>query len=396
MISARGAEKLVARFYHNLGYLVEDTSIHQVTQQSNTWRQGDLKLDSKVLIDVKNARESVNSNTYSEFCIPTFKQERGNDVLITAVLSPYLRKEFMDSQEEPKFTVSNPLVLGECDKTKLTHLERFFKGDILALDISNSSDSKTYLPPWLFDYNDQFYVKQREIIADFLQLQDSDIPNWEDISDVGISPFPLFIAAKRHLPEEWSSHLSKWKIDFLKLLITLPVTRISLPYLFLALLRHFLVMLSDECSEYSPRHYQEILYTSSSKNQPLKLYDPLNIIKDFCDTLQSLWDYRQSANLSNFKFFKFNGKGLLQGQRSESDRVWITILAYCGGWVDKMGKCGYRPLVIGKDKNCSICGRLICPRENCQYCSKNCEEYGRKKQIRRVKDGYAYSFDDWF
>jgi hypothetical protein len=236
MISARGAEKLVAKFYQALGYSVEDTSIHQVTQQSNTWNKGDVRLNSEFLIDVKNARTSVNSKTsYSEFCVPDFKRERGEDVIITAVLSPYLQKEFMDGIQEPSFFVPEPLVLGYFKKASLSALESRFSDSRLSIDLSRlSRDEKTYLPPWLFDYNWRFYVNQDEIIAEFKQLRDTDIPEWEDILNVGIRPLPLFIAAQRKIPEKWICYFPEWKINFISLLLNIPEKRITLPYLFLA------------------------------------------------------------------------------------------------------------------------------------------------------------------
>jgi cold shock CspA family protein len=93
MISARGAEKLVINFYRNLGEQVEDISLHQITQASENWKLGDVMLNSQELLDVKNARTEVNSNVYSEFCVPTFKNNRGSDVKIVAVLSQYLKKD---------------------------------------------------------------------------------------------------------------------------------------------------------------------------------------------------------------------------------------------------------------------------------------------------------------
>jgi cold shock CspA family protein len=376
MKSARGAEKLVLRFYQDLEYSVEDTSIHQVNQKTDTWKQGDVMLDSEILLDVKNARKSLNSDTYSEFCIPKFKQNRGKEVLITAVLSPYLREEFMNGKEHPNFHVCDPIVLGEFNKTQLKDLENSFEDKFISINITRNSNPNTYLPHWLFDYNDKFYVEQSKIIDRFLQLKDSDIPDWEDILTVNaeIRLFPLFIASKRSLPEKWVDCLPNWKVDFMKFLINLPVKRITLPYLFLSLLRHFLLMLFDDNSNYSPQQYQEILYTNYAPNNPfnnpLKIHDPLNTIEYFCDTLQTLWDNRNSTRLTNFKIFKFNGKGLLQGQKSQDDQL-RTILAYCGGWVEKKGKCGYTPLVIGKHENCPICGRLICPK--CKYCSDDCK-----------------------
>jgi cold shock CspA family protein len=379
MISARGAEKLVIKFYNALGYSVEDTSAHQVTGKSDIWRTGDVRLDSEVLLDVKNSRTSVNSKVYSEICVPSFKQNRGNDVLITGVLSPYLQYEFMNGRECPTFPVRDPIILGEFDKRTLIHLQDIFNDQFFLIDLSRNSDSKNYLPPWLFDYSDWFYIKQREIISNFCQLTDLDIPDWEDVLTVEVRPFPLFIAAKRAVPQRWLVNVPNWQRDFINFLINLPVKRISLPYLFIALLNHFLVMLSSQDNDYSPEQYQEFLYPIAGTFNPLNIYDPLDTVQDFCNTLQSLWNNRNSANLTSFKIFKFNGNGLLQGKRSKTDPQMTTILAYCGGWIDKKGKCGYQPLIIGQEQNCSICNRLICPK--CQYCSNNCQEYRKRQKI---------------
>ncbi len=74
----------------DLVFVLEDTSAHQVNQKSQDWKKADVKLDSTDLLDVKNARMSVNSDVYSEFCIPSFKQFRDHDINIVGVLSPYL------------------------------------------------------------------------------------------------------------------------------------------------------------------------------------------------------------------------------------------------------------------------------------------------------------------
>ncbi|OUL28987.1 hypothetical protein [Nostoc sp. 106C] len=122
----------------------------------------------------------------------------------------------------------------------------------------------------------------------------------------------------------------------------------------------------------------------------LKLYDPLNTIKDFCASLQSLWENREKANLAEFKVFKFNGRGLLQGQRSEQDNNLTTILAYCGGKVEKKGKCRFTPLVVGKHDNCPTCGRLICPQNDCGYCSDKCPSHELRKQNKIPRDNKFY------
>lgn len=380
MISARGAEKLAMKFYEEIGYTVEDISAHQVTYKSLDWKQGDINIDNVDLLDVKNARSSVNSTVYSEFCVPSFKKNRNSDVKIVGVLSPYLQLRYMDGTEEPKFSFPNPIVLGDFDKTKLKKLENIFSNSFISINLSRELDPNNYLPHWLFDYNERFYTKQLDLIYKIQQLKHTDIPYWEDIFiESNCNPLPLIIAAKRQLPKTWFDSLPQWKTNFITNLINIPAERISLPYLFLFLLRHFLSMLSYNASDYSPQKYKEILYVNSETNRPLKLYDPLNTIKDFCDSLQTLWENREKVNLTEFTIFKFSGRGLLQAKRSKSESNWTTILAYCGGWVDKKGKCGYTPLVIGKHKNCSTCGRLICPKENCGYCSDRCFSYQTRK-----------------
>ena len=383
MISARGAEKLVKQFYKTLGYVVEDISIHQITQESHDWIKGDIRIDSTKLLDVKNARSPVNSHVYSEFCVPSFKQYRGNDVNVVGVLSPYLNKAEIYGIKQPSPKRSNPdvSVLGAFDKTKLQQLEFIFCERLIKVDMSRGFDSRSYLPQWLFDYDDRFYVKQLEAVKRFQQLQDADIPSWKDVSTVGQNSLPLFIAAKRALPRTWLNNLPKWQAAFINSLVNLPTERISLPYLFLSVLKHFLTMLSCEDSGYSPQQYRELLYPKSlayCPEHPLKLYDPLNTIKEFCDTLQDIWNERGNVQLTEFKIFKFNGRGLLQGKRSEAESLATTILAYCGGWVEGQGKCGFPRLVIGKHKSCPTCGRLICPK--CHHCSDNCLSYFERKK----------------
>jgi hypothetical protein len=375
MISARGSEKLVIRFYQALDYQVEDISIHQVTQQSKDWTLGDIRLDLKYLLDVKNSRKSVNSNSYSEFCVPQFKESRGNDVKIVGVLSPYLQKQYMEGRVNPKFHVNNPQVLGAFDKAKLSELETIFSDRFISINIMpRGSDTNKYLPPWLFDYDERFYNQQYEILTELQNLHDQDIPSWEDISLVTQDFIPLFVAAKRPLPRSWVNNLPLWQVNFINSLINLPIERITLPYLFLSIFRHFLSMLSYRGGDYSPQRYLEVF-----GYKPLKLYDPLDIIEDFCATLQTLWNNRQASRLDEFKIFKFSGQGLLQGKRTESEHIMTTILAYCGGWVDGMGKCGFRPLVIGREQNCPVCGRLICPKDNCGFCSDRCSGYMERK-----------------
>ncbi|MBD2438378.1 hypothetical protein [Nostoc sp. FACHB-110] len=378
MISARGAEKLVIQYFKSLNFATEDISIHQITQESQYWRKADIRLNSKYLIDVKNTRNSVNSELYSEFCVPAFKIERGFDVIIVGVLSPYLQIQYMIGDQTPRFSVESPKVLGEFNKRKLENLENVFSDNFFSIDVSRDFDPKRYLPPWVFDYNQRFYIQQHEIAKKFRALQKEHIPDWEYISLVDDeNPLPLFITARRKLPQKWLADFPKWQASFINLLTEIPVDYLSLPYLFLALLKHFLSMLAYKSNDFTPEVYKKILY-------PLKIYDPLHIIDSLIDTLDILWKHRNKARLSEFKIFKFNGRGLLQAKRSESERLLTTILAYCGGWVEGKGKCGFSPLVIGLHKNCSRCGRLICPKDDCYYCSDKCFSELEKKRNQKL------------
>jgi len=387
MISARGAEKLAIKFFRDMGHEVEDIAAHQATQQSTIWRKADIQIDSHHLLDVKNARKALNSSVYSEFCVPKFKENRtqeghSKDIFIVAVLSPYLQSRYLTDNFSHAPLVRNPCILGVSSVEQIESLEKHFsdKAGTLSINLRRRSDLKQYLPPWLFDYSIRFYSKQSEAISAFSQLKKSDIPDWQDICLTGDMSLSLFISARRPIPESWEDNIPAWKTDFIRLLFgdQIRSKRISLPHLFLALLKHFLKMLSEENPSYRPKQYASLLYSSIDSEHPLKLYDPLNLIKDFCETLQCLWGNREETKLHRFKMFKFTGKGMLQGKQSNSDPNWTTLLAYCGGYVEGKGKCGYTPLVIGQHHNCTKCGHLICPKEDCQCCSRYCSEHEKR------------------
>ncbi|NEN92869.1 MAG: hypothetical protein F6K48_29840 [Okeania sp. SIO3H1] len=240
----------------------------------------------------------------------------------------------------------------------------------------------------MFDYGDIFYEKQIERVNNFkTKLPDVKIPSWEDISIVGIKPLPLFIIARENLPTEWESHLPKWKLEFINSLINMPPSPkkkiISLSHLYISLLKHFLQMLEENNPEYTPQEYSDILYENSQRNHPLKIYDPLQTIQSFCNTLQTLWENREKTELTEFRIFKFRHEGILQGKKA-ANYSWKTIIAYCGGNIKGKGKCGCSPLIFGREKSCS-CGLLICPKEDCQYCKEDCPSYEERSADRKAK-----------
>jgi len=370
MLSARGAEKLVQYFYQNLGADVEDIAAHQISNKSELWRQADICVNegnSRKLIDVKNGRQDVNSKVYSEFCIRKFKEERGQDVVIAAVLSPYLQLQYMN-RNGAHFRIDNPKYLGELTHAQLQALTQNFSDSVIRLDMTRGFDPKSYLAPWLFDYNDEFYKEQIDIANKLKNLQDDQIPSYDDLKllDRKLYPHvPLFIFANKAIPLTWQKRIPLWAKKFLKSLYRQDNSLLKLPQVYLSILKHFLMMLSDNESKYSP---SKILFLLGDPNNPMKIYDPLGIINNFCQTLDIVWDNRQQARLSDFKIFKFHGKGLLSGKRSESDFNETTIVAYCGGEIEGKGSCGKSPLILGRERSCPVCGKLICPGTDDNYC----------------------------
>ncbi|OKH17696.1 hypothetical protein [[Limnothrix rosea] IAM M-220] len=394
MLSARGAEKLVKNFYQKLNENNEviDIAVHQITKKSNEWTKADIVISingKKQYIDVKNARQTVNSSVYSEFCIPSFKEVRGEDVAIVGVLSPYLQLKYMN-QEGASFYVNSPIFLGELIYTQLHNLTKTFKDSVVRLDMTRGFDPKTYLAPWLFDYSAQFYENQIGIAKKLIDLDYKAIPSSDDIALLSTNKsidtyLSLFIYANKKLPESWAKFIPICKQEFIILLYRKSNTLLKLPEIYMAILKHFLKMLSMNNEEYHPEKIRELIYHGDPylyhQVNPLKIYDPLNLISDFCKTLGTLWDNRHKTNITGFKIFKFDGRGLLSGKYSEEDPVSTTILAYCGGWIEKKGKCGYSPLIIGKHRNCSSCGKLVCEAEGCGFCSLNCSAYLERQQL---------------
>ena len=249
MLSARGAEKLVKYFHENLGDNVEDIAIHQLSNKSEQWKKADIKINlknSSKLIDVKNARRSVNSNAYSEFCVPQFKKEENSnqDIVISAVLSPYLQLQYMNNIGS-RFGVDNPKYLGELNYSQLHKMTQSFSDSVVRLDMPRDEfDPKKYLPPWLFDYNEKFYEKQNQIAQKFTGLADENIPPYEDMKiaegyfNCSIS---LFIYSNRQIPSLWQSQMPPCFEDFFKLLYRKENTRLKLPDLYMAILKHFLI-----------------------------------------------------------------------------------------------------------------------------------------------------------
>lgn len=460
MVAARGAENLVLEYYKSIGYDVEDISIKQVEHPyGGDWEKYDIRITKEkqpIYLDVKNARSSQNSKVYSSFCVRKLKEYREQDIKIIGVLSPLLDQNDYQSKKSKKYIhiiwyCANKLneeqkieleenikddlakksqnqnitkndiiqaiekqnqdicnseqikILGTFDKCDISELERLFSGENLDINISNKGD-KPYYPHWLFDYDDDFYINQLNIIEEFRNLTNEEIPSYDEYEDYQkfnlienqYNALPLFLAAQRELPNNWRKKLSEWKCKFIDSILIIKYQRIKLPHIFLAILRHFLSMIRSDGNnqDYDPLQYLKILYTHKNYNEdphPLKIYDPVKdqhpnfpeqspTIINFCKTLNILHSGRENLKLNEFVKFYFQGRGLLQGTKLGSHEK-VRILAYCGN-------CGYPHIIRneepGKNNICKsdTCKYLICPK--CKCCKKDCSEYKKRTEEKPV------------
>lgn len=245
MVAARGAEKLVVKYYESLGYNVEDTSIQQIQLPASiSWEKYDIKITKEkqvIFLDVKSARSSKYSKIYSSFCVKKLKESRQQDIKIIGVLSSVIDNNYQVSKDihtihirwyfanklneeqkrkleedarkflekkypsqniiedyiinwlhQQKITIDNNdkfeqiKILGTFDKSNIIELKRLFLGkELESIDIIKETPGKennTYYPHWLFDYDDDFYLEQIKIIEEFRNLTNEEIPSYQEFN----------------------------------------------------------------------------------------------------------------------------------------------------------------------------------------------------------------------
>jgi len=349
-----------------------------------------LRLNNNVSIDIKNARTSLDSSSrYCEHCVPKFKKDRNNNnIIIIGILSPYCKLENIgaisddESDIYSESTTPNPgksslsisvssklrniIYLGETNLSHISKLQHWFSKPIIQMRF----DGINLIPSWCFDFPEKYYMNRNTSCELFRNIRIQNLPLLNECSE--INPLPIYFFCGIELPEIWSRDLKDWQVDFYRRLKT-PTT---LPILFLAILVHFFEQAIDKSTwnDFNPLDYHRLLYCDSSERKyPLGILDPLNIIDDFIETISILWRFREKIHLDEFELFKFNGIGLLEGKRYQENR-YETILAYCGGFIKGIGKCGNSPLIVVQNDTCVECRKLIC--EKCGYCSQQCSECG--------------------
>ncbi len=408
MLSARMAELAAQRFYRMLGFTCKDVAITQLNHAGEDWKTHDLLLNNRIPIDVKNARTPYHDNTgYVEHCIPRFKKARNlEEVTITGVLSPYLtladfeNPDLLKGHSKPQKGKNPPkrniTVLGELAQDKVRRLQEHFTSSTFAPQLLEQST----FPSWLFDFPERYYNQQKEYAVKLRAIAAKPSPSWEEIHLLHPNPLPAFIAANAPIPDSWRQFLTPAQQTLYDKLCPAGRNnqRVSLPFLYLTILKDFLGRLQNteiNSAVFSPEEYELLLYSDvRSRTFPLGIVDPLDIIPNLIETLTTLWQENDQLSLKNIRSFQFLGLGLLRGRAAEDDN-WTTLLAYCGGRTKQKVKCGKRPLIYGREQTCPTCKRLICSQ--CGFCQQGCPEYSKRREdspeTNYLSRGEGY---DWF
>ena len=394
MLSARAAEKAARKFYEGVSTTVADISITQLEGGRGNWITHDLLLNSSTPVDVKNARRPINSKQfYVEHTVPRFKLDRvGTEVRVAAILSPYLNINYINNPSaiplKLRLSQNDIVYIGETSRDDIADLTSKFTSEHLEV----MRRHERTLPHWAFGYPGYWY---RELLADINKATNGcEWPSDEEWAYVldsaeGLSAIPAFCVMGRPLPSPVSAQLAEWQVRFFSTLQASIGSPPSLPAIFFATLTDFLEALREDRPGFSPQGYRPILCARNQCVHPLGAIDPLRLIDNLIKTLTTLWEHRDKTDLKRFSSFRFGGLGILQGR--EPDRSeWTTIVAYCGGTVYDMdergtvlvtsegqpqstkGKCGHTPIVIGINRSCPSCRKLIC--DKCGFCCVPCRE----------------------
>ncbi len=364
LLSARAAEKVAANFYRHHGKEVKDISITQIDENNNSdWKDYDLNVNG-LPIDVKNSRQSWKSpDRYTEHCIPQFKHSREHqDVKIAGVFSRYLWPcTLLDSTEYDGDTTTR--FLGQTTWKDLQALKNEFS-DLADFEEWNLT-GRYFLPPWVFDYPEYVYTDRNRALKALKEF-----PNLNSLKGATFefNSLSVSIAAGIDLREILGNETSEeWEQHFLNQLRNrIEKYGLSLPFLFLTILEHFLCMAdsSKTVSNFEPTEYRKFLFCEEF-DKPLGIYDPLKTVDSLIKALDTLWT-AENGLIRKFCQFKLRNFNILWGKSDLNESVWTTLVAYCGRPSAK-GKpaCGKNPLVLGESELCEH-GRLICP--DCRFC----------------------------
>ena len=376
MLSARGAELASIEFYLLLNLQVKDVAISQLENNlyNTEWKLFDLLVNDKQ-IDVKNSRGVINEQlSYSEHCVPKFKEtQNGSIISILGVISPYFKMEKNETKlkynafHDRNYIENKIAILGEVTINDINNYSSRFSGQSLTLNF----DKKNFIPDWLLEYPIEFY-KFRDSIKTEIKNTISKYPNAKEYTILNKNLIAIFLSLGYDLPDEWITKkiITNEQLKFYNRLKIQAKIYITKPFLYLAILKHFTERLQKQTElEYQPKDYFQLIYYDDTYKYPLGIYDPTLIIKKLISTLDELWVEKNQIKFKSYLSFKYNQKGILYAKESINTE-WKTLIAYCGGFIEGKGSCGFKPLIRGKHNICHVCSKLICPE--CNFCMTNC------------------------
>lgn len=384
---ARAAEKAAINYYCGIGYEVEDISILPVklqseaatvegTQSDDRWRYADIVLrkpHETIYVDVKSSTIEDRMYYRSTF-IKSFKIVGKREVIYIGVLYNFDVFPRVHGDID-KHTV---VTIGETQTSIISSLKEFCEHNGVTFALPKGREEGNQLPIYLFDYGQDFYRDKVSLISKIATLQDSEIPDWEDAKLISkyykTNLIAVFLMGKRRPPDDWIMNMSEWQKRFVEIINSIPenIRLVSLPFLFFAILIHFIECINNEdiAKDYHPKRLSNSFLRVGKYT--IGILDPFSVIESFINMiLVPLWEKR--SQIQRFKQFRLIGPQLLQAAYSSSRETsqWITLVAWCEN-------CGYFPLVFGVNPTCTACGRLICANrlrqreETCYTCSKNC------------------------
>ena len=387
LLSARRAEMLAKVFYTELGAIVSDISITQMTaSDQGDWKNFDL--DVGYPIDVKNARATFNGKQhYAEHAVARFKNARdsGYEVRIVGVRSPYHNQPIRAATDmEQSATVLGEVSLSDIEKLTSWLFSRF--GRILK---TTSLWHPSKVPGWLFEYPEIYYSQRAEAI----QMMSDLVAKNGNGNPMKVGQWLIAEAHGVMLPSNFGSR--KMVSEIRDLLITCGLAKRCLILYSMCCTLEAALLGKDVQSIL--QDLKEIFNSGfdSGSLTPLGLHDPLGYVERFFEAFYCLsLSIKQFAN--QIISFHLTSPEVLLATMKDGRR--LTFLAYCGGWVESKGRCGYAPLVAGYDQHCNGCGKLICP--TCHHCTETCD-FGkeRKHTILRNKESntlasYMEDIDD--
>ena len=389
MLSARYAELAVARFFRSLNQRVDDIAMHQLTGQTDAWRNFDLLIDGKFPVDVKNARNTIKGNTFVQYTVKKFKQTQENvNVQIFGVLSPYKTLEKMNSDGDenvPRYKLEPIRLLGQTNSQTITALEQEFSKRGLRIDFGPPDK----WPVWVFENSLEWFDEQKEAIL-IVRKHAGQILE-QHLEKLGKPILFLLPLCGIDPPQpEKKFGLLPWQVWFWRQLTEKGKKNdLTLPWVYLFIFHHFIEAITNvesaERQKFSPNGYFHLLFDSTSeskpklsahrtstpnRSRPLGLIDNLETVDKLIKTLSVLWKTRHITKISSLSSFVLKGEGLLQATTPNGQKV--SIVAYCGGFIPTKGKCGNSPLIKGHHPTCEECGKLIC--DMCGHCSTECRK----------------------